>query len=323
MQRIIIHLGAHRCGSTTIQRALKSNRARLAADGIAVFTRRELVDDPLLERLLRLHRRPLEACPVAFALCRMPERTVVLSDENILGLMPGIDGSAPYHRSGRALTGIGLLARLFDCSLRWVVRRQDRFIESAYAFRVLRGATDDLEGFSKRFGGQLHWSPIAQVIARRQSDSRIALFEGLLPGSNAKRILEFLGLPTEKLQDSKLGTSNARAAWTQGALLNVVLSINRKHPELSRSERMALASAFRQFGRELPMSGDLQNAIFGSGVEIPADSIRAAHHFAATAPLPEFGAEARRALLEHYREDHLALEALSCVDSYGANWREP
>ena len=186
-----------------------------------------------------------------------------------------------------------------------------------------RGATDDFERFSKRFSGQLYWSPIAKTIARRQSDFRIALFEGLLPGSNAERILKFLGLPAEKLQASKLAASNARSARAQGALLNVVLSINRKHPELGRSERLALASALRQFGRELPMPAELQTAIVGSGVEIPADSIRAAHQFAATAPLPEFVAEARRALLEHYREDHLALEALSWVDSYGANWREP
>ena len=94
VQRIIIHLGAHRCGSTTIQRALKSNRERLAKDSVAVLTRREIVDDARLARLMRLHRQPLGALPVAFALSRMPERTVVLSEENILGLMPGLDGTA-------------------------------------------------------------------------------------------------------------------------------------------------------------------------------------------------------------------------------------
>ena len=322
-QRIVIHLGAHRCGSTTVQQTLQLNREWLAEKGVSVLTRRELTGAPSLAPLIHLHERPLGVLPIGFGLYHITHPTVVVSEENILGRMPGLEGRVPYCRYGRALAAIALLARFFDCSLRWIIRRQDRLVELAYAFRVVRGATEDFESFSGRFDRNLFWSPIAKTVARRHPDFRIAYFEGLLPGSNAERILEFLGFPVDTLRTNQLGARNARANWAQGSSLNVMLSINRQLPELGRSERLKVSSSLRQFSRALPLLRELETAIGLSGVAIHRDVIREAHRFAAGVELPEYTVSARRSLIEHYRDDHLALAGLPSVDPYGADWREP
>lgn len=322
-QRIVIHLGAHRCGSTTVQRTLQLNRQWLAGKGVAVLTRNELTRAASLAPLIHLHERPLGVVPVAYSLYRISHPTAIISEENILGRMPGLEGGVPYGRSGRALAGIALLARFFDCSLRWIIRRQDRMVESAYAFRVVRGITEDFQSFSSRFDRNLFWSPIARTIARRHPDFRIAFFEGLLPGSNVQRILDFLGLPVDTQRTNQPGARNARANWAQGSSLNVMLSINRQLPELGRSERLKVSSSLQKFSREFPQLGELEIAVETSGVAIRKNVIRQAHRFAAGAPLPEYTMTARRSLIEHYRDDHFALAGLSSVDAYGADWREP
>jgi hypothetical protein len=322
-QRIIIHLGAHRCGSTMVQYVLNLNRRWLAEKSVAVLTRRDIVNSYGLGALAHLYKSPLGVIPAGIALRRITFPTVVLSEENILGRMPGLDGRAPYNRSGVALVAIALLARFFDCSLRWIIRRQDRLVESAYAFRVTRGGTDDFESFSGRFDRNLFWSPIAKTLERRHADCRIAFFEGLLPGSNVQRILEFLGLPIDTVPSNQLGARNARANWAQGCSLNVILSINRQLPDLDRGERLKVSSSLQKFSRELPPLRDLEIAVETSGVAIQKHILRQAHQFAADTPLPEYTAAARRSLVEHYRDDHFALMELPSVDPYGADWREP
>jgi hypothetical protein len=50
MERIVLHLGAHKTATTYLQQTLKRNRAALAGAGISVF-----VPDDLRKDGLRLH----------------------------------------------------------------------------------------------------------------------------------------------------------------------------------------------------------------------------------------------------------------------------
>ncbi|NNU79856.1 hypothetical protein HMH01_05310 [Halovulum dunhuangense] len=98
-QRIVIHLGPHKTGSTTIQRLLSANRARLSPEVSVIGPR-----DPMLDRLSALarkgRRRPsAEALAARFAAesrrlarsCRhLP--AVLVSSEDLLGPLPGRHG---------------------------------------------------------------------------------------------------------------------------------------------------------------------------------------------------------------------------------------
>jgi hypothetical protein len=146
---IILHLGAHRTGSTSFQHYLRSNRARLAEDGTTVwephmlrtglfnglFARPQMVNGRELQRRamgrVQLHTAQAE---------RAGAERLVISEENMIG--------APRAclRAGRLYPAIGeRLARLnaaFEGRITRVVmniRAQDLWWSSVAAFGVGRG----------------------------------------------------------------------------------------------------------------------------------------------------------------------------------------
>jgi hypothetical protein len=319
MKRLILHIGAHRTGTTAIQKMLVDNRVELVRRGVTPIVRRDLVASPWLAPLLALHRHPLGALACILGLRRLPGETLIVSEENILGLMPGLNPPGFYPNHARALRGLALLSRFFETSVRWVVRRQDRFLESAYAFRVSRGATEDFETYCARYARSLHWHPIARALASARYDLRIAPFEALVVGARERQLAEFLGLPTDGLWQRRLRVRNSSA---QGALVNVVLYLVRAQPDLPWKQRGAISRALARFGRgPLPSCQEVREAIAESGASVALPLVQAAHAFAATAPRPELDAAARAALLQYYAEDQRALFAMRCVMGSVDDWK--
>lgn len=102
---VILHLGAHRTGTTAFQAFLATNRAALAAAGTAMWLPRDIRGGPLAG-LLQHPRKRIRGADgrlerrVAAALERLRARglqRLLLSDENLLGCMAGcLAAGAPY-----------------------------------------------------------------------------------------------------------------------------------------------------------------------------------------------------------------------------------
>ena len=118
-KHVIFHVGAHRCGSSTTQGILDSLRDHLASYDVAVLLRRDLINESKLRRLRLLHRQPFGALPAAMALRKISNERALISDENILGLMPGISGLRPYHGYKRAVLGLAILSKFVEVSTSW------------------------------------------------------------------------------------------------------------------------------------------------------------------------------------------------------------
>lgn len=207
MKKLILHLGAHRCGSTAIQNLLGGKRAELERLGVGLILRRDMKDGRFDIR--RLHRfnsfNPFwhwRLKGLAEQIIRLPHQTILVSEENLIGTMPGVLDAGFYPYFGSMIKGLSALQRLLSrhCSIhpRIVVRRQDRFIESVYAFRVSRGLDVSFDAFLKQIqADQLSWAAMLNDIERviPGVDSKFAVLEAWPRHEGAQKVLEFLSLP--------------------------------------------------------------------------------------------------------------------------------
>lgn len=297
MVEAVFHIGAHKCATTTIQAGLAAlsrmrdnfayvpqhdPRARPPAEG-----------DEAVRAMVRLVRRgrPGTAAgqSVADGLCRMIERRadvwgsggperVVVSDENMLGAMPGIDWSF-YPDAATVRWVLDEVAARFPTSVLLQSREPAALLRSCHQFRVRRGMTLSLLGFLERFDlASASWSRLGETLfdgARYRR--RVLPIEALADPSRAGEIgaaLDFV-VPGWSLAGAPLGVANPadsplmRAAATsferfgmtlQGArkarIARALAAIEDDLPDLPATEANALLRrTLGPFGLRLPAGG--------------------------------------------------------------------
>jgi hypothetical protein len=321
VKRVVFHVGVHRAGSSTIQGILERRREELARRGTAALVREDLTRGRLIGRLLAMHRGALNGIPAVWPIRRLPGSGVVVSEENLLGTMPGHRSDGLYPGHARAIRGLRLLGRAFDVRVRWIVRRQDRFIESVYAFRVSRGATVDFHSFVARSGGHLRWLPVARALAASGLDVRIALFEELFDAGTEARVGELLEIEGSEAWREPLRRGNV---GMRGPALNIVRFLNRE-AGLDARERRAAIAALRGAARRgrLPSARTAAAAFESAGVPRLAAFAPDALAFAEREPPPGFDEAGRRELLARYDEENRELLRLSIVRADRDRWAGP
>ncbi len=188
--QVVLHVGAHRTGSTSLQRALAANRPLMARQGVAYWGP-GMLRDGLFSGLLR---DPLRGDPETLRLCRRNcglvgvelsrlaergRRMLLISEENMLGtmganLLTGTLYPAASMRLGRIAQALG--GRV--CRVVLAVRPQADYWASVLAFRVRNGAPLPdralLEGLVVQPRG---WRHVAADLARHFPEAEIALWD--------------------------------------------------------------------------------------------------------------------------------------------------
>ena len=245
--QIIVHIGPHKTGSTSIQRCLSDNYESLAAKGFLYpkAGRREK------GRLTHLHH------PLALAVAEgsKPAVAAILSD-----LADEIAGHGPdrIFLSSEVLAREKLSARVFSdlralfphAGVSWLlyVRRQDDLLVSRYAEAIKRGLVawpDDVLTLDqpKFLDHRLRIEKLRQAVP--DDPLIVASFDAekrhLIPA-----LFERLGLPTDGLDEAEVH-ANRSMPWG-------VLSVLRRTNALPRPVGTPLAALARLAGRILPRS---------------------------------------------------------------------
>jgi len=203
-KKIIIHAGFHRCASTAVQDMLRDYRASIEALGTTVLLREDLegwLSGRQLRLLYRCERGSLvSALRLKLAqrmLARLPTDRVVISEELLLGLMPGVRDAGFYPHFSNFLTAVKALAKSFDVELRFIARRQDRFLESVYAFRVPRGLRASFPDYVASIGlEKVSWLGLLRQVeeAGLQGCCRFGVLESAPAAARGQWAMDFLGL---------------------------------------------------------------------------------------------------------------------------------
>lgn len=209
---IILHLGAHRTGTTTLQRVARRNAARLAAEGVAVWgpwkTRTGLLAGLFGPGGGPLAGRPATRIAGAIALGVEAERgrgmaDILVSEENLLGTIGRNVATASLY--GDAPERLRRVARVFGPDVRRVclgIRRQDCYWASAIASWVRRGGTMPGHGtiglLARR---QARWRPICLALAEAFPDAeRIVWTFEAMAGLPEVALGRALGRPLGRLE---------------------------------------------------------------------------------------------------------------------------
>lgn len=172
---VVFHIGAHKSATTAVQRGLEALAAR--RPGLAYVgpigrdgpdgTNRPLADFVDFTRRAKGHAH--DAGGVADGLCRLIEAhrgasRLVISDENILGGMPGV-ARRFYPRSAEIRAVLDAVASRFPTSVFLQSRATAGFLESCRRFRVMQGAPASLASFLETFDlTSASWASLGGVL---------------------------------------------------------------------------------------------------------------------------------------------------------------
>lgn len=234
MKKLIIHMGAHRCASSATQALLRRNRGEIEAQGVALFLREDLAENAQKLAVNRLYEyrfwKPSSQMAVArtsATLATLDAHTVLISEENLMGIMPGHLGHGFYEKFDGFCRALSRLQKTVEVHPRLIVRRQDSFIESAYGFRVAFGLREDFQTFAARFTPrEMSWARMTAAFEPHglAAHANIDVLEAWPGEGKTEHLLSFLGLKNLSLQGGGLRSGNSRFGE---AGLSLLLAMNR------------------------------------------------------------------------------------------------
>lgn len=160
--RVVIHLGAHKTGTSLVQKYFRDKPRITQGLGIAQISRTD--GDLLVDWGQFLHERP-EALRSRLEEEAANEPSVILfSHENTLGqpFLPDRPGLYPdASRNAKALAGI---CDGFDTHVVFYVRPMADFLESYYIQTVQEGFVHSFADWYGSLTGSMRWTPVVEAL---------------------------------------------------------------------------------------------------------------------------------------------------------------
>ncbi|MFN6952159.1 MAG: hypothetical protein ACK4NE_06160 [Albidovulum sp.] len=247
---ISLHLGAHRTGTTALQRLLQRHVDRLATAGIGflgpqTLRRADLTADRRAWTQARAAGQPVACAPLAAECARLTAagcNHIVISEENLVGTMGvNLARAELYPNAQVRLADLATALPAAPARIFLTVRDFAGYWRSALAHALLAGGATafDAERFSRSRGNA--WTPLLRAIRSAFPDSRLlvarhTVHRDFIPALAA----EIIG------PDTLAGVSRP---WTtvNAALPADAIEMLRAMPE--GPERTRLAEAVRREGR--------------------------------------------------------------------------
>ena len=203
--QIALHLGAHKTGTSLLQKYLEVRTDEVAKMRVAVITRSQSSDllgwgEPVRQHPERLRHALIAAgkprgdragkrklSRAAAALLRRPA-TVILSNENALGrpFTEGVPGL--YPNAADCADALARSVGDLEPRVVYYLRSQEQFLESYYLQTVHQGGTATFaDWYSKLDPSAVSWVPVIEAIVNAFGPDRLVLrdFEEIRAGQNA------------------------------------------------------------------------------------------------------------------------------------------
>jgi hypothetical protein len=186
VKHLVLHVGAHKTGTTLVQKALQTNREAFAGCGYDVLVRNEY--ENLTQGYHSRWRRKagsLGNVTKAFEMVRdaATHDGLVISHEDLLASVHSFRTGPLYAPADSILRIAHKVLEPERTTVLLYVRRQDRFVESSYLQTVRMGSTKSFAEFMKPVTtDNLRWDSLVEKIkdsVPAGSDVRVNYFESI------------------------------------------------------------------------------------------------------------------------------------------------
>ena len=305
-------MGVHRAASTAIQNYLDWSRSGLLKYDVSLlvpadsrgqvykghFTKLKNLS-ALSPRKLYLEKR------LSGLLNKIATDMVIISEENLIGTMPGQDTPFGFYpRSPRFFQTLDRWSAQYEIHPRLIVRSQDKWIQSLYAFRVFRGLKASFGEFVKSIPkGLLDWNRIWSALNANGLDKNShAVWLDDVKGQGFHEWLpEFLDIPSAALGPQKIPT-NESMLLRDLALFWALNQIGWGYGD--KKARRALRASFVKLshihGDRLLARGEVADYLRGAGLDLSASDFKRAEEAYHAMPNPKYTEAGRKAFMETY-----------------------
>jgi hypothetical protein len=278
--RIILHAGLHRAASSSFQRYLENHRTDLIRLGVLAVTPHDYRKN--YGALRDLLGEKIEAIGAAAAAERVREivalekdraDTLLLSDENLLGFMPGKVKQASAHRHLLAEIA-SRLARDGEVRIVLVLREHAAYLSSLHSLGIMRGESGIFEDFVDGIEpASLLLAPLLKDVRSACGAAAMSIFslEDISLDGGTNFLAQLSRLAGKQLPGAGLPKVGASLPWQMLALLRDLAARDIIVAQ-ARTEKFArLANAhFNPVGRK-KVGRKLATLIAASAVHVPLD----------------------------------------------------
>lgn len=171
--KVILHFGAHKTGTSLIQKYMRDRASELSKRRIGFIQRSDL--DDFIGWGSRFANNPDTLRQKLEEIAEAGCKHIAVSHENSLG-KPFVNGSSSLY--GQALPRINAYVgalRDFDLTFIYYLRCQWEFVESYYIQKVHQGSSESFEDWYKSIRGHnfLSWRPLVEVMRNSAASSGV------------------------------------------------------------------------------------------------------------------------------------------------------
>lgn len=195
MKQIIVHIGPHKTGSTSIQQCLTANQSQLKAAGILF-----LHNSQTHEAALSLARDAFEEAEqqlgtISQTISKAKENRVILSQEDFCGELPGRSmRKTIYPKLTKNLRIIWRALQPNNVTFAFFIRDEDEFLASCYHQHLKhRTQFSNFAAFKEHFGQNFSWAEELEKPKETFKDSLFPLPYVKSPEAGVRAILSMVG----------------------------------------------------------------------------------------------------------------------------------
>ena len=274
--RVVLHVGAHKTGTSLIQKYFKEHEQAVREVGVSLITRLDASEmvgwgnkPPELLRS-RLEDEAAKQPPV-----------VLMSLENPMGRPFQPDRAGLYPDASRGAEGLAKACAGFDTYIVYYVRPIAEFLESYYLQTIHQGKWHTFGEWYDSLIGPHRWTPTVEALEHAFGAERVILgdFAEIRAGQNQflRQFMTRAGLP----QPPTVEYETVRNASISARGLDIALAIN-PHLQDAKERRMTRVFLQQHFSNQVeerarPMPEELRRSITeDTAAEFEALAARAA-----------------------------------------------
>lgn len=195
MKNVIVHIGPHKTGSTSIQKCLTENRTKLASNGISFLHNNETLEAAALLSKELFEEAEEKISKLSTAISKMNTGTIIMSQEDFSGNLIGRTNKRRiYPKLTKNMRVISRALRPHDVQFVFFQREETDWMRSCYHQHLkYRTKFSSLAEFTEHFENPWNWAQKLERSFHAFGENLVVLPYSSVPKDGVNALLSLAG----------------------------------------------------------------------------------------------------------------------------------